>query len=137
MVCWSDLKLVDLLSLRPGSLLRLHTVKGEIGCREVEELSRSTRWREEISYAIFPNENPIKIHNFSKLLEVPLLTQVIIHHPDGKVVEILRLGTNSWSALLAHEGHRVDLMVEGRIIAMGEIVNTLNQRGILIKKVAS
>ncbi len=137
MNCQSDIKLVDLLSLRPGSLLHLHTVKGVIGCREVEQYSRSSHWREEISNAYFPQGDPVTIHNFSKLLDVLLDTHIVIHHPDGKILEIGWLNSQTWNDLLAHEGYRADLMVDGRIFAMGEIVNTNNQSGILIRKVFS
>ncbi len=133
----SDLKLVDLLSLRPGALLRLHAVKGVFGCREVEDISRSNCWKQEVSSAFFPNGDSTKIHNLSKLLEIPLDTQIIVHHPDGKVVEILRLETRTWNDLLAREGHRIELMVAGRIMAEGEIINSLNQSGILIREVFS
>ncbi len=133
----SDLKLIDLLSMRPGSLLRPHAVKGDFGCMESETLSQNRGWREEISHAIFPQGDSIKIHNFSKLLDIPLSTQILIRHPDGKVVEILRLKERAWETVLERAGNRADVLVNGRVIARGEIVNTAAQSGILITTVAA
>jgi len=133
----SDLKLIDLLSLRPGSLLRPHSVKGEVGCREAEAILRVQGWQQEISEALFPNGNPLKIHNLSKLLDIPIDTQLIVRNPDGKVLEILRMETHAWNTLLDRAGRRADLMVDGRVIAEGEIVNSEDQSGILIKKISS
>lgn len=131
----SDLKLIDLLSLRPGSLLRVHSIKGKVSCRQAEDLTRGSKWRQEVSNACFPNGDPQTIHNFSKLLEISIDAQILVRHPDRKVVEILRLEPKSWRTLLSRAGHRVSVMVNGRVIAEGEIVNDRNQNGILIQKV--
>ena len=131
----SDLQLIDLLSLRPGSLLSEHSIKGKVSCRQAEKITRGSKWREDVSTACFPNGDPQKIHNFSKLLEISIDAQVVVRHPDGKVVEILRLEPKSWRTLLLRVGHRASVMVNGRIIAEGEIVNGNDRNGILINKV--
>ncbi len=131
----SELKLIDLLSLRPGSLLSIHSIKGKVGCQEVEALTRGSKWKQEISIACFPNGDPQKIHNFSKLLEVSIDALVVIRHSDKKVLEILRLEPKSWPILLSRAGYSVSVMVNGRVIAEGEIINTDDQNGILISKV--
>lgn len=114
----------------------MHAIKGKVECRPAESTTPSSRRREEISSACFPNGDPLKIHNFSKLLEISIDAQVIVRHPGRKVVEILRLEPNSWSILLQRVGHHASVMVNGRVIAEGEIVNDAGQNGILINKVA-
>jgi flagellar motor switch/type III secretory pathway protein FliN len=131
----SEIKLIDLLSLRPGSLLSVHAIKGQVECRPADAPTRGANWREEISNACFPNGDPLKIHNFSKLLEISVDAQVIVRFPDRKVLEILRLESNSWHTLLSHVGYHAAVMVNGRVIAEGEIVNGAGQNGILINKV--
>ncbi|MBN2328365.1 MAG: hypothetical protein JXR73_14565 [Candidatus Omnitrophica bacterium] len=131
----SDLKLIDLLSLRPGSLLSVHSIKGKINCSQAEAIKRGSQWRQEVSAECFPNGDLQKIHNFSKLLEISIDAQVIVRHPNGKVVEILRLEPHSWRTILSRVGHRASVMVDGRIFAEGNIVNDFDRTGILINKV--
>lgn len=133
----SELKLIDLLSLRPGSLLHLHTVKGEPACTLAEQLLRCEGWKEEISHAAFPEGDDQTRHNFSKLLDIPIDTQVIVRHPADNVVEILRLNAAGWHDILSRVGYHVDVMVDGRIFASGEIVDTQNESGIRIEKMAA
>ncbi len=132
----NQLKLIDLLSLRPGTLLRVHAIRGEVSSPAAEEIVRASGWRREISTACFPEGDPQTIHNFSKLLDVSIDTRVVVRHPGGKVLEILRLEAGNWEALLSRAGHRADVLVDGRVIAEGEIVDDSGQSGILIKNVA-
>ncbi len=133
----SVLKLIDLLSLRPGALLSVHSIKGKVGCRQADVITQGSKWKQEISSACFPNGNQQTKHNFSKLLEIAVDAQVIVRHPNGKVVEILRLEPISWNTLLSRAGHHASVMVEGRVIAEGKIVNSDGQNGILIDKVVA
>ena len=73
----SELKLVDLLALKPGTMLRLHSVKGETECLS-DSFARLSDGRM-IFHAIFPNGDPQKIHNLSKL-DVPIDFQIIIRY---------------------------------------------------------
>ncbi|MEW6235669.1 MAG: FliM/FliN family flagellar motor switch protein [Candidatus Omnitrophota bacterium] len=131
----SDLKLIDLLSLRPGSLLHVHTVKGEAACLQAEIFSRSEGWKRDITDAVFPEGDLLRKHNLLKLLEIPIDAQVIVRHPESKVVEILRLEASMWSDLLSRAGQQADLMVGGRVLAHGEIVNTASESGIRITEI--
>jgi len=131
----SDLKLIDLLSLRPGALLHVHTVKGEAACLQAEIFSRSVGWRQELTDAVFPEGDLLRKHNLLKLLDIPIDAQVIVRRPEDKVVEILRLEASMWNDLLARAGSQADLMVDGRILAHGEIVNNACESGIRITDV--
>jgi flagellar motor switch/type III secretory pathway protein FliN len=131
----SELKLVDLLALKPGTLLRLHSVKGETECLS-DSFARLSGWQDEFSHAIFPNGDPQKIHNLSKLLDVPIDFQIIIRHSECNVIEVHRLMQNSWHSILKSAGCQADIMVDGRIIAQGLVVNDSDQSGILILKLA-
>ena len=133
----SALKLIDLLSMRPGSLLHLNAVTGEAGCQEAEQLYRHAGWQEGVIRSLLPDAEPYQLHNFQKLLEIPIEAQVVIRHPEGKVIEILQLSTSAWNALLGRAGSRVDVMVDGRVIAEGEIVDSLEERGIRITRMTS
>lgn len=130
-----QLKLIDLLSLRPGTLLRVHAIRGEMSSPAAEEIVRASGWRREVSTACFPGGDPQTIHNFSKLLDISIDTRVVVRHPGGKVLEILSLQAGNWEALLSRAGHRADVLVDGRVIAEGEIVDDSRQSGILIKNV--
>ncbi|HOJ59815.1 MAG TPA: FliM/FliN family flagellar motor switch protein [bacterium] len=131
-----QLKLIDLLSLRPGTLLRVHAIRGEVSSLEAEAIALNYGWQWLVSKACFPGGDPQTIHNFSKLLDVSIDTRVVVRHPGGKVMEILRLEAGDWEALLSRAGHRADVLVDGRVIAEGEIVDNHGQSGILIKNVA-
>lgn len=133
----SDLRLIDLLSLRPGALLHVHSIKGELGCEQAEQIAKTNGWQEVVSNVCFPNSSSRIRHNFSKLLDVPIDANVIIRHTNGKVLEILRLEAHTWNTILTRTGHRADVMVNGRVIASGVIIDTDKQSGILIKKVAA
>jgi flagellar motor switch/type III secretory pathway protein FliN len=132
----SELRLIDLLTLVPGTLLRLHAVKGETECLP-GAVDRGEGWEQELSHAVFPQGDPQKLHNFSLLLSVPIDFQVIIRHPGSKVLELLRIDPVSWHTIIDRVGCQVDIMVDGRVIARGEIVNAPGQSGILIKELAS
>lgn len=129
-----DLKLIDLLSLRPGSMLQLHAIRGEAGCDQAEIIAHRSNWQNEVSQACFPDGDEMKIHNMTKLLDIPIETQVVIRHDDGKVLEILRLEPRTWNALLERSGSRAEIMVDGRFIARGQIINQDGQSGILIEE---
>ncbi|MGC9328693.1 MAG: hypothetical protein ACP5I1_13745 [Candidatus Hinthialibacter sp.] len=131
----SDLKLIDLLSLRPGSLLSVHSIKGKVNCSQAEDIKRGSQWRQEVSAACFPNGDLQTIHNFSKLLEISIDAQVIVRYPNQKIVEILRLEPKCWRTILSRVGHRASVMVNGRIFAEGNIVDEADRTGILINKV--
>ncbi len=133
----SELKLIDLLSMRPGALLRVNAVTGEVECLQAVQLLRHSAWKQEVSSACFPGGDPQKLSNFSSLLDVPIDTQIIVRHSDGKVVEILRLDATTWKTLLGRAGHKVDIMVDGRVIAGGIVVDTPGKSGIFIEKVVS
>lgn len=131
-----DLKLIDLLSLQPGAVLQIHAVRGAAECSASEAYAARIGWRDRFSQAIMPDETPGKVDNLSKLLDVPIETQVLVRHEDGKVVELIRLAPHTWRTLLERAGHKADIMVDGRIIAQGEIVDG-EQSGVLIHKVVS
>lgn len=133
----ADIKLIDLLSLKPGSLLQLHPVTGEIECLSGADFSRDSGWQYEFSNAVFPGGDPQKIQNFSKLLEIPIEFQIIIRHPDDKVIEVHSMQHNTWKEILARVGHQADVMVDGRIVAHGEIVVNSHHAGILIQKLTT
>jgi flagellar motor switch/type III secretory pathway protein FliN len=136
MACPSRVKLIDLLYLRPGALLSLHAVRGEAYCQEVEEVIHTEGWQQDVSTAWVPDGNSLKIHNLAKLLDIFIDLQIIIRHPDGKLIEMLRVEPQTWSALLDRAGHRAEVMVNGRVIAEGEIINTAGQSGIRITRLA-
>lgn len=127
-----DLKLIDLLSLKPGSVLQIHAVKGEAGCDQAEAIAAVDGWRDRVSHTIFPNGDPIKIDNMTKLLEIPIETQIILRREDGKVLEIMNMDPYAWQALSKRAGEKADIMVNGRIIARGEVVRQEEQYAILI-----
>ena len=133
----SELKLIDLLSMRPGSLLRVNSVTGEVECLQAVRLLRHLDWKQEVSNACFPTGDPQKIQNFSSLLDVPIDTQIIVRHSNKKVVEIYRLDATTWKTLRSRVGHQADIMVDGRVIAEGVIVDTPEKSGISIEKVIS
>ncbi len=132
----SHLKLIDLLSLKPGSLLHVHSIKGEAVCQQTENLVHSDGWQQEVCNAIFPKEDFKKRHNLSKLLEIPIETQVILRHPEENVVEMIRLDPANWEQLLSRVGFQAEIMVDGRVIARGEIVNSAHESGIRISEIA-
>ncbi|MBI1389555.1 MAG: hypothetical protein GC154_14020 [bacterium] len=132
----SDLKLIDLLSLKPGALLQMHSVRGQAECAQRERITTREAWRSEVSNAVIPAGTARNKENLSQLLDVPIAAQVIVRHGDGKVLEILRLTANNWDALLKREGHQVDLMVDGRILASGQVVNNEDECGVRIERLA-
>lgn len=127
-------KLIDLLSLRPGSLLHLHAVRGEPGCDQAAQWTGHSGWKQRVSEAVLPEEPELKRENMSKLLDIPVETQVVIRHEDGKVIEIIRLEPWAWDNLLSNAGRTADVLVDGRIIAHGQIVNNPEQQGVLITR---
>ncbi|MDX9754783.1 MAG: hypothetical protein RBU29_12535 [bacterium] len=133
----SSLKLIDILSLKPGSFLYLHAVRGEVGCDQAQAIARTFNWRHQISHVIFPTGDTQKRHNLSKLLDISIDTQVIIKYPDDKVLEIFHLDEYAWNAIDAHLGRNVDILVDGRIFAHGVITAQQGQNGILIQKLAN
>ncbi|MBZ0258099.1 FliM/FliN family flagellar motor switch protein [bacterium] len=130
-----DLKLIDLLSLQPGALLQIHSVRGSAECTRTENFVGRRGWQQGVSQAIMPDAEQKQVNNLSSLMDIPIEAQVLVRHEDGKVVEMLRLAPQNWQALLERAGHKADLMVDGRIIVRGEIVNNEEQSGILIHKV--
>ncbi|MDP8243424.1 MAG: FliM/FliN family flagellar motor switch protein [Candidatus Hinthialibacter antarcticus] len=132
-----DLKLIDLLSLQPGALLQIHSVRGSAECTSTEHLVGRNGWQQNVSQAMMPDAGSKQVNNLSSLLDIPIEAQVLIRHEDGKVVEMLRLAPQNWQALLERAGRKADLMVDGRIIVRGEIVNSDGQSGILIHKVGA
>lgn len=133
----SSLKLIDIIALKPGSFLYLHAVRGEVECDKAEKIARNYNWQHQISTVILPKGDTQKRHNLSKLLDISIDTQVIIKYPDGKVLELFHLDQNTWSVIDAYKGQKVDVMVDGRIFAHGEIVEQSGQSGILIQKMAA
>lgn len=131
----SALRIIDLLSLRPGALLRLNAVTGEAGCRETEAFRRRTDWRRGVTSALLPGADAVKARNFEKLLEIPVAAAVMIRGGGGKVIEIHRLCLEHWESLLARAGCRAELLVDGRVVASGDIVDDGNLRGIRITEV--
>ena len=115
----SALKLIDLLSLKPGAFLHLHAVRGEIECNEAEKIIQRSNWQNEVSSAVFPNGDTKKRHNLSKLLDIAISAQVIIKYPDGKILEIFHLDERTWHEIQTRIGQKVDVMAAGRIIARG------------------
>lgn len=130
-----DLKLIDLLSLQPGALLQIHSVRGSAECTSTETLVGRNGWQQNVSQAMMPEADSKQVNNLSSLLDVPIEAQVLIRHEDDKVVEMLRLAPHNWQALLERAGCKADLMVDGRIIVRGEIVDSDGQSGILIHQV--
>jgi flagellar motor switch/type III secretory pathway protein FliN len=128
----SALKLIDLLSLKPGALIQMHSVKREVECDEVQRFLRVKDWKQEVSCAFLPKGDTQKRHNLSKLLDISINTQVIIRYDDGKVLEIIHLDERMWDELRSRTGQHVEIMVDGRIIAKGEVVNKEGHQGILI-----
>ncbi len=130
-----DLKLIDLLSLRPGALLQIHSVRGSAECSNTEGLVGRSGWQQNVSQAMMPDASAKQVNNLSSLLDIPIEAQVLIRHEEGKVVEMLRLAPQNWNALLERAGCKADVMVDGRIIVRGEIVNNHEQSGVLIHQV--
>ncbi|MBD3266678.1 hypothetical protein GF373_08415 [bacterium] len=133
----SSLKLLDILSLQPGSLLHLNAVRKEPECDFSERFMKSASWRQKISTAISPEGDTQKQQNLSKLLDIAIDTQILVKYPETNVVEIFRLDESTWSDLRSRAGQHVQIMIDGRIFAEGEIVDSENQSGILIKKLTS
>ena len=129
-----ELKLIDLISLKPGSVLTIHSVKGEVACDQAAQWTENRGWKHQVSNAMFSNEENRKRENMAKLLDIHVDAQVIIRHEDSKVVEIMRLDPGTWDNLLANTGRNADVMVDGRILAHGTIVNDEQQSGILITR---
>ncbi len=133
----TDLKLIDLISLKPGTLLRLHSVKGEAECVPTDEFQRVEGWKSSVSNSVFPNSSAQTRDNFSKLLDVPIEFQILVRHGENNVVELLRMEPGWWKTILERAGMQADVMVDGRVIASGIIVDNDEQQGILITELAS
>jgi len=133
----TDIKLIDLLSLKPGSLLHLHAVKGEAECVSAEEFQRISGWQSSVSKSLFPNESDQTQKNFSKLLDVPIAFQILIRHGHDNVVALLRMEPGWWNTILDRAGLQADILVDGRVLASGIIVNDEDRQGIVIQELAS
>lgn len=132
---YSALKLIDLLSLKPGAFLHLHAVRGEVECDEAEKILQRNNWQHEVSTAVFPNGDTKKQHNLSKLLDIAISTQIIIRYQDGKVIEIFHLDERTWNQIQSRLGQKVDIMAGNRIIARGIVTEQEGQSGILIETI--
>jgi len=130
----SVIKLIDLLSLRPGAILYQNAVTGEPVCHEAETLYRYSGWREGISKAAFPDAAPLKVQNFQKLLDLPIQAQLVIRHQQDNVVEMLRFTPHVWDLLREKIGYAVDILVDGKIAASGRIEEHNEHCGIRIHK---
>lgn len=130
-----ELKLIDLISLQPGSVLSIHAVKGEAGCDRAAKWTITRGWKQQVSSAMFSDESEERKRDImAKLLDIPVEAQVLIRHDDGKVIEIMRLTPSTWHTLLEKHGYHADIMVDGRILAHGKIVNTEKQSGVVITR---
>ena len=77
----SSIKLIELLALRPGSFLYQNAVTGEPACWEAQSLYQYSGWQESVSQAAFPDSNPVKLHNFQKLLDIPVEAFLVVRYP--------------------------------------------------------
>jgi flagellar motor switch/type III secretory pathway protein FliN len=118
-------------------MLHLHSVRGEPSCDSAEQWARGSDWQNHVSSAILPEGDTQKRHNLSKLLDITINAQILVKYPDTNVVEIIRMEEESWDQLRTHSGQTVEVMVDGRIFAEGEVIDTEGQSAIRIKKLAS
>lgn len=131
----SCIKLIELLTLRPGSFVHQNPVTGEPVCWEAQSLYQYAGWQEGVSQAAFPDSNPIKVRNFQKLLDIPIEAFLVLRYPETNVVELLRFSPIVWQTLLQKEGMEADIISDGKIIASGVIELYDRHGGIRIKKI--
>ncbi|HPA45931.1 MAG TPA: hypothetical protein PLZ55_09805 [bacterium] len=113
-----NLRIVDLLSLRPGQVLRLHRVHD----RPVLLPSEEKIPDEEVLAEHVPAGQPsLLAGNLSKILECAVETQVVIRHDGGKILQVFLLDPRSWKYLLQETGTQVELRIGGRIFAHGVV----------------
>ncbi len=113
-----NLRIVDLLSLRPGQVLRLHHVHDRPVLLPTEENIPD----EELLAELLPTGQPgLLAGNLNKILECTVETQVVIRHEGGKILQVFLLDPRSWKYLLEETGTEVELRIGGRIFAHGVV----------------
>ncbi|MFH1744013.1 MAG: hypothetical protein ABIH23_33825 [bacterium] len=114
-----NLRIVDLLSLRPGHVVRLHRVNDRpVLLPSFQSVPDGDALAEHIAHS--PPD--LLAENLHKILDCAVETQVVIRRENGKILQVFLLDPRSWKYLLSEQGAEVELRIGGRIFAHGVIV---------------
>ena len=114
-----NLRIVDLLSLRPGHVLRLHRVNDQpVLLPSSESIPDGDALAEHVAHT----HPALLADNLHKILDCPVETQVVIRRENGKILQVFLLDPRSWKYLLTEQGAEVELRIGGRVFAHGIVV---------------
>ena len=84
-----------------------------------------------------PNESTVDTKNLNMLLDIPLQVTVELGRTKRTVKDILELGTGSIIELDKLAGEPVDILVNNRLIAQGEVVVIDENFGVRVTDIVS
>ncbi|CAI9119828.1 flagellar motor switch protein FliN [Brytella acorum] len=71
---------------------------------------------------VFPSENPRYTHELEAIYSVPITVSAVLGRANMQVSQLLKLGRGAVVELDRRIGESIDILVNNRLIARGEIV---------------